>query len=317
MKPRFLASMAAAALAACASTPPTSADIEQARQAVEALESQPDAATVAARPLNDAHTALASAQRAWDARQRDDATALAYVARRNADAGEAMLAEARARNAMAQAQQERDNLMASARERQLAEAQATAREAQERARQAEANAQAQAQAATEAQQAAAQANASQQHAQAAEQQALADLHAQQTERGLVLTLGNVLFDSGAATLKPGAERILDQLAKVLNSNPKLNLIVEGHTDNRGSAQLNEALSQRRAQAVADALDSRGISADRVRAKGMGADYPVANNRTPAGRQLNRRVEVIFSDPQGHFAPQREASAAPSNGGTER
>jgi outer membrane protein OmpA-like peptidoglycan-associated protein len=318
MKPISLAAAAAvaAALAACATTPRTSADIEQAQQAVQMLQAQPDASTVAARPLNEAQTALASAQRAWDARQREDATAFAYVARRNAEAGEAMVAEARARAAMAQAQHERDTLVADARERQLAAAQAATREAQERAAQAEANAQAQAQAASAAQQSAAQAAAAQQQAHqqlAALQGELNDLHAKQTERGMVMTLGSVLFDTGAATLKPGADRVLDQLAEVMQENSKLSIIVEGHTDSRGSTQLNDQLSQHRAQAVADALASRGISADRVRAEGMGSEYPVASNRTTAGRQLNRRVEVIFSDTEGHFAPQREASAAPSGG----
>jgi outer membrane protein OmpA-like peptidoglycan-associated protein len=99
----------------------------------------------------------------------------------------------------------------------------------------------------------------------------------------------------------------------MHDNSKLSIIVEGHTDSRGSIQLNEQLSQHRAQAVTDALNSRGISADRVKAEGVGSDYPVASNRTPAGRQLNRRVEVVFSDAEGHFVPQREASAEPSGG----
>src|SRR5437899_12748264 len=116
------------------------------------------------------------------------------------------------------------------------------------------------------------------------QQQLADLQAKQTDRGVVVTLGDVLFDTGKATLKPGADLAINRLATYLSSNPQTKVLVEGHTDSRGSDTYNEALSQRRAGAVATALESRGVPADRVQTAGRGKAFPVASNDTQAGRQ---------------------------------
>jgi outer membrane protein OmpA-like peptidoglycan-associated protein len=79
------------------------------------------------------------------------------------------------------------------------------------------------------------------------------------------------------------------------------IIIEGHTDSTGSAELNQALSERRADAVANALIGRGVSEDALRTNGRGEDYPVASNQTAAGRHQNRRVEIILSDASGRFA----------------
>ncbi len=127
-----------------------------------------------------------------------------------------------------------------------------------------------------------------------------ELEAQRTERGLVLTLSEVLFDVGHATLKEGAGRTIRQLADFLRENPERRVLIEGHTDNTGSYQLNQDLSRRRAEAVRSALADAGISGDRIRTVGHGPDYPVASNNTAAGRQQNRRVEIIISDREGHI-----------------
>jgi outer membrane protein OmpA-like peptidoglycan-associated protein len=127
------------------------------------------------------------------------------------------------------------------------------------------------------------------------------VQAKQTERGMVLTLGDVLFDIAQATLKPGAVTVLDRVASFLNENKETKVMIEGHTDSRGSDQYNEELSQRRAQAVADALAFRGIDRSRVEALGRGEALPVASNDTSAGQQQNRRVELVFSDASGRFA----------------
>jgi outer membrane protein OmpA-like peptidoglycan-associated protein len=121
---------------------------------------------------------------------------------------------------------------------------------------------------------------------------LSDLQAQQTERGLVVTLGDVLFETDRAELKPGAERTLDGLVRALRDDPAASVSIEGHTDSTGGRDYNIDLSLRRAQAVKDYLASRGIDPGRVSALGLGADYPVASNTTEAGRQQNRRVEVV-------------------------
>lgn len=126
------------------------------------------------------------------------------------------------------------------------------------------------------------------------QQELAALHATQTERGLVMTLGDIVFDVNGATLKPGAMNNIDRLAAFLKAHPERTVTIEGYTDSTGSAAYNEELSGRRAESVREALIARGISPDRIRAVGRGENAPVATNRTAAGRQLNRRVEIVIA-----------------------
>ena len=126
------------------------------------------------------------------------------------------------------------------------------------------------------------------------QQELKDLQAKQTERGLVLTLGDVLFDTGKATLKPGAYSTIDRLAQVLNSSHNSRVVIEGHTDSVGSEEMNQSLSEERAMSVQSALLQRGVSGSQVRSLGKGETMPVAGNDTASGRQANRRVELIFS-----------------------
>lgn len=124
---------------------------------------------------------------------------------------------------------------------------------------------------------------------------LAELKARQTPRGMVLTLGDMLFDTGRAELNPGASRSIDQLAAFLTENTGRSVTVEGYTDSLGSDSLNQVLSERRAIAVKNALLDRGIVAARVSARGFGEASPVASNDTAAGRQQNRRVEIVISD----------------------
>jgi outer membrane protein OmpA-like peptidoglycan-associated protein len=111
-------------------------------------------------------------------------------------------------------------------------------------------------------------------------------------RGVVLTLGDVFFDFGKATLKSGAEQNLNSLARFLKDNPQRNVVIEGYTDNVGSAAFNRQLSYERARAVIAYLSSQGIRRDRLVANGYGESFPVATNENPAGRQLNRRVEIV-------------------------
>lgn len=129
------------------------------------------------------------------------------------------------------------------------------------------------------------------------------LNAKQTNRGLVITLGDVLFGINKAQLKPGGTRNVQKLADFLKEYPQHKVLIEGYTDSTGSDSLNQDLSERRAEAVRRALvDGAGISGDRVSTRGYGKEFPVASNDTATGRQLNRRVEVIISDEKGNFAP---------------
>lgn len=127
-----------------------------------------------------------------------------------------------------------------------------------------------------------------------------ELEAQQTERGLVLTLGDVLFDFDKASLKPGGERAVDNLYQFLKEYPERRVMIEGFTDNVGSADYNQKLSKRRANSVRQALLDKGIRSMRVQIRGYGEEYPVASNNTEAGRQQNRRVEVIISEKDGRI-----------------
>lgn len=122
---------------------------------------------------------------------------------------------------------------------------------------------------------------------------LAGLQAKQTKRGLVVTMGGVLFKLNEADLMPGAMRTIDQLAQFLKNHPEYNVSIEGHTDITGSASYNQQLSDRRAESVSTALQVRGIDAERLLTKGLGENYPVTTNDTAAGRQQNRRVEIVL------------------------
>jgi outer membrane protein OmpA-like peptidoglycan-associated protein len=121
---------------------------------------------------------------------------------------------------------------------------------------------------------------------------LSELKGKETDRGIVLTIGDLLFDTGKATLSPQANGIISKLAQFLLNHPGRNLAIEGHTDSVGSEAYNDALSQRRAEAVDRALVAKGVDSGRIVAKGLGKKFPIASNETAQGRQLNRRVEVV-------------------------
>lgn len=279
MNKTILVTGLAALLAACASAPQRNDQLEQARAEVQNLSADPMAQQAASDDLNAARASLDQAQGAFQQKAPPDkVNQLAYLAIRHAQAGEARITEARARQEIAKAQQDREHIQLQAREHETQEAKTQAAAAQSQL--------------------------------ANTQQELKDLQAKQTNRGLVMTLSDVLFDTGRATLKRGADRDLDRLAQALKDNANTRVLIEGHTDSVGGDDYNLALSQKRAESVADALQMRGVPADRYQAKGLGKDFPVASNATAEGRQQNRRVEIVFSDPSGRFAegPQNGASS---------
>ncbi len=126
------------------------------------------------------------------------------------------------------------------------------------------------------------------------QQFNAVLETRDTERGLVVNMGDVLFDTGRFKLRPMAREKLARLAGIALSYPGLQLEAEGHTDNVGSDTLNQKLSEQRANAVREYLLSQGIPGDKITASGKGFSIPIGDNKTAAGRQQNRRVELIVS-----------------------
>jgi outer membrane protein OmpA-like peptidoglycan-associated protein len=115
-----------------------------------------------------------------------------------------------------------------------------------------------------------------------------------TPRGLVVNMGDVLFDTGKSDLRSGAREALSRLTGIVLNYASLRLAIEGHTDSTGSAEFNQALSEKRADAVRDYLASQGLDAGMLSAQGLGMNDPVADNKTPEGRQKNRRVEIIVS-----------------------
>jgi outer membrane protein OmpA-like peptidoglycan-associated protein len=273
----ILSAVLVALAGGCATTPMHSDRLDEARAEVEKVSVDPLAQQAAGKDVEQARNDLQRAETALQQRQPPvDVDHLAYLALRHAQAGEARIAEARARQQVAQAQEERNRVQLHERDQEVQ----NARSAAENAKSSAAAAQSEL------------ANA---------RQELQDLQAKQTARGMVMTLSDVLFDTGQATLKPGADRALDRLAQFRKDSPNSAVLIEGHTDSVGTDDYNLALSQRRAQSVADALSSRGISSDRVQTKGLGKAYPVASNDTQAGRQQNRRVEIVFSDASGKFA----------------
>lgn len=230
------------------------------------------------------------------------------AAEREAQAKAAQEAEAKARAAAqkqkeeAEAQSARDKAAAEA----AAAAAAQAKAAEERARaasEAEARARADAEAAERAaQERSAADRAAAEKAETEKQQLRARLLEQfnrvlptkDTQRGLVVNMGDVLFDTAKANLRPPAREALAKLSGIVLNYPSLRLVIEGHTDSTGSDDFNQKLSEQRAAAVRDYLVNQGLNMDSIVTRGLGEDDPVGDNKTVAGRQQNRRVEIIAS-----------------------
>jgi OmpA-OmpF porin, OOP family len=245
----------AAGTLACAHNPPQSLLV--ARSTYQGVASDPMVQADAPVPLHEAKQALDRANRAYE----DDADSaevdhLAYLAARRAEIARELAKRTAAQETTQKLGEARSDVLLDARTREAEQARL---QAAELARQ------------------------------------LADLQAKQTERGIVLTLGDVFFDVDRAELKPGAEHSLERLADFLRQNPDREVAIEGHTDSTGSPEYNLALSERRAEAASRFLESQGIERSRISARGYGLSRPIASNQTVAGRQQNRRVEIVILD----------------------
>lgn len=290
----------AALLSACATTPEPNAALQQARSTVEAAAQDPQINQLAAVELRKAEERLQSAETAWESQaETDEVNHRAYMAERQAQIA---MEAARSRQL-----DQRIETLSNEREQVRLEARAARAELEaSRARSSEARA--------EAERMLAEARAEQLERETQEmrdqaerlQQQVAELEARPTDRGLVLTLGSdVLFDFDSAELREGAKRSIDRIAEFLDEYSERQVLVEGFTDSTGSREYNLGLSERRAAAVREALVARGIEASRIRTRGFGPDYPVASNDNDAGRQLNRRVEIVISD-DAEQVPDRQA-----------
>ena len=301
-----LALTAVAVLAACATAPAQNALLDEARAGYERAVNNAYAARGGTVELQSARTALQRAQAALEA--GDDTVVVehyAYLAKRRIEtaleAGKVVAGE----EAVAAAALERQRIMMEVRTREAEEMQkralASAAEADAARKRAMEQQEQAATARKQAEEQLARAQAATAAARAADEQAkrlaaqLEEMKAKKTERGMVLTLGDVLFDTGRSDLKPGALRTLEQLTAFLTENPERSAIIEGHTDSVGAEAFNQRLSEQRAQAVQNALIERGIAPARLSAMGFGPSKPVVGNDTAAGRQQNRRVEIVLPD----------------------
>ena len=323
--------LSAAVLSACASNAPN-ASLERARVAVNQTASNPEVVRRAPLELKAARDTIDKADGVWrNDRDEGEVNHLAYLAKQRAEiarnlarsrqvdedvkdansAGDKLRLEARTREA------EKARFDAVAAQNQTQTAQAQARQSQIDAANAQQNAatatrmaaadRAQSIAAQEAaaaerlraEQAAGTANAAQERVRQLEAQ-LKDIEGKQTERGLLVTLGDVLFAFNKSELTPQAGPRLDKLASFLKQFPQRKLLVEGYTDAVGTDAYNMELSERRAETIREALVARGVDTTRVVTKGYGKAYPVADNGNADGRAVNRRVEVVIADENGNL-----------------
>lgn len=313
MTPRFLKPTifaSAILLAACSTTPTVTPTLDQARADFVAASNNPQVASNAPLEFKQASDALNAANVAAAKKQSlEDIDRLAYIAKQKiATAQEVARAKAAEAN-IADASRQRTEISLEARtaeaeraKRDAAAANAAAALAQQQA------ASAQQQAATAQQQAAAAQDQTRMMAErAAKLEALlVELHATKTERGMVVTIGDVLFATNEANLTPNGMSTLRKLADVMAQNPERTVLVEGFTDSTGSSSYNQNLSQRRANAVAMALGSMGVQRERIAMKAYGEAFPVAANDTASNRQLNRRVEVVLSNDNAPIPPRSAA-----------
>jgi len=263
-------------LAACSSTPDRIEELETARAIVPQVEASPRAG-IAATNVSEARKSLDRANKLVDSGGRvGDIEFEAMVASRNAQIANEKILTAQAQEEIEKGTAERQAVLIEAREAEARRRQQQAQNAQEQAELAE-------------------------HRASTLEQELSDLRAKKTDRGMVLTLGDVLFDTGMATLKPGAYTTIDRLATVLKEAPDRKVMIEGHTDSVGTDDYNRQLSERRAAAVQTALLERGVTSNQITAVGKGETFPVASNDNAAGRQQNRRVEMVFTDDASQVA----------------
>lgn len=275
----------------CATTPRANSEVEAARANLTALQADPTLAPRAPVAIKEAEQAVVSAEAA-QSNGDQNVGQMAYVANRKVEIARAQAQQRLAEDQVSVLADKRDQARLTARTH---EAEAARTEAQNQQQIAAA-------AMSVAEQERANASASKQQADMAMMEAedyrkqLSELQAKQTDRGMVMTLGDVLFSTGKSDLKPGAQERLDKLAAFMGKFPNRSIVIEGHTDSVGNDSYNLALSQRRADSVKAYLTNRGVAAARVNAVGRGEATPIAGNTNEAGRQQNRRVEIVIQNP---------------------
>lgn len=261
----LLPAFVAAVLAGCATMPESTPPLEEARAAHERARANPDVLRHANDIMDRATATLEEAEAADDVDEMND---LAYIANAEVQTAEAVASRQAAEARVQELSRVKQRVQLEVREAEAAAARSradTSEQALEQSREALEESREQ----------------------------LRALQAKQTERGTVVTLGNVLFETGKSQLLPGAMNSLNRLADYLKNNEKATVLIEGHTDSTGSDELNMRLSRARAESVRSELVTRDIDSSRITVAGLGSSQPVASNSTAAGRQQNRRVEIII------------------------
>lgn len=277
------AATASLMMVACTTVPTATDGVENARIRLTKLQADPQLATRAPIAIGEAEGAVRAAEAAS---HKDPETVqhLLFIADRRIEIARAQAQTRLAEDQRAEFSAQRERARLDARTREADQAHVDTNQANMEAE----NARSQADLARM------DAEASRQEVDDLQQQ-LAELNAKSTDRGLVITLGDVLFDTGKSGLRNGVGGSLDKLVDFLGRHGDRTVIVEGHTDSVGSAEANLGLSQRRADAVKSWLVARGVGAARLTAYGKGEEMPIADNDSAAGRQQNRRVEIIIAN----------------------
>lgn len=282
-------------LAACSTLPAQNGALDQARARLNAAQAQPQTLAMAPDELARARESLRRADQALiQGESVDRVNHLAYLALQQVAIAEDTAASRNAQAVVSGAAAERDRMRLDLRTREADTAQAQKSVAE------------QASAAKTVQLAQSEANAQAERDRVARRDMkvnaletqLREMNARDTERGVIITLGDLLFSTGASHLRPDGQHRMDQLADFMKRNPERSASIEGYTDNVGKADDNQALSDRRAHTVMAALIELGVPVGQLRTQAFGEERPVASNSTTAGRQMNRRVEVVFAREAG-------------------
>jgi outer membrane protein OmpA-like peptidoglycan-associated protein len=293
-------------LSACSSMPTTTPLLDQARGDFVAANNDQQVSAYAPLEFKQASDALELANAA--AARKDSLEAidkLAYLAKQKIATAREVAKQKSAEVDIANSGKQRDQVRLDARTAEAERAKMAAAAAQAQAADAQGQAAAAQNQAAEAQRQAAAAEALTREAQAkaaALEAMMVDLQAKRTERGLIITIGDVLFSVNDARLAPNGVATLRKLADVLQQNPNRTVLVEGFTDSTGSSAHNQQLSERRASSVRAALVDMGVARERVAMRAYGEAFPVAPNDNAGNRQLNRRVEVVLSNEGAPIAP---------------
>ncbi len=251
-----------ALMVGCAGGPPENQKVSEARFAYSKIENDPNVARSGPAQLRSARTELDRAQALLEGdADKDQIEHAAYLAKRHAEIAQQMGERARLQEEIDSAEERREQLVLRMRTGEAEQARMETERLREQ---------------------------------------MAALQAEKTDRGMVLTLGDVLFDLNQADLKSSAERTIQRLASFMNEYPDRRIRVEGYTDSTGSEDYNQSLSERRAMSVRSALANNGISSNRIDVVGYGEAYPKASNDDSSGRQQNRRVEIVISDEEGNI-----------------